>query len=53
VPNISKYEELRDEFEKLFCRKVDLLTKIAIEKSKNPFRKNEILGTYHVIYASG
>lgn len=41
---------MKEELELIFNRRVDLLTKKAIESSKNPYRKKEILGSYEVIY---
>lgn len=41
---------MKEELETLFKRPIDLVTKKAIENSKNPFRKKEILDTYQVIY---
>lgn len=41
---------MRDELQEMFHRNVDLLTKEAILKSKNPYRKNEILGSCRVVY---
>ncbi len=41
---------MRDELEEIFQRKVDFVEKEAIEKSKNPYRKKEILDSYEVIY---
>ncbi len=52
VPTLFKFEELRLELCNLFGREVDLLTKRSIEKSRNIYRKQEILGSYRVIYAA-
>ncbi|HXH30824.1 MAG TPA: nucleotidyltransferase domain-containing protein [Bacteriovoracaceae bacterium] len=41
---------MKEELEKIFCKKVDLVEKAAIEKSRNPIRKNEILNSYEVLY---
>lgn len=41
---------IKDELEQLFNRPVDLVSKRAIEKSRNPYRKQEILNSYEVIY---
>lgn len=41
---------LKLELEQLFQRPVDIVRKEAIEKSRNPFRKNAILGNQKVIY---
>ena len=42
--------DMKDELEKIFKRPVDFLNKKSIEKSHNPYRKKEILGSYEVIY---
>lgn len=41
---------MKDELELIFQRPVDLITKKAVEKSKNPYRKKEILEFCQVIY---
>jgi predicted nucleotidyltransferase len=41
---------MKEELENIFHRKVDLIGKTAIEKSRNPIRKNEILNSYEVLY---
>lgn len=43
--------DMREELEKQFGRKVDLINKKAVEKSKNPYRKKNILNSYEVVYA--
>jgi predicted nucleotidyltransferase len=52
APSISGFEDLRMELQHLLGRKVDLVTKRSIEKSKNQFRRKEILGHFNVIYAA-
>jgi hypothetical protein len=42
--------EMKEELEKIFNRHVDLVEKSAVEKSRNPIRKNEILTSYEVLY---
>ncbi len=42
--------EMKDELEILFKRKVDLISKRGIQKSKNPYRKKDILESAKVIY---
>lgn len=44
--------DLRDAFKKLFGREVDIVSKIAIQKSKNYIKQKAILKNYRVIYAS-
>ena len=41
---------MKEELEYIFHRKVDLIEKSAVEKSRNPIRKNEILNSYEVLY---
>ena len=45
-----KIVELADELEALIGRKVDLVSRQAVERSANPYRKNRILGSAQVIY---
>lgn len=42
--------DMKEELELIFKRKVDLVNKESIEKSKNPYKKKEILENYEVIY---
>ena len=44
--------DLKREFEKLFGREVDIVSKTAIKRSRNHLRKKGILENYKVIYAS-
>jgi len=41
---------MRDDLELIFKRRVDFIEKETVEKSKNKYRKKEILSTYEVIY---
>jgi predicted nucleotidyltransferase len=41
---------MKEELEIIFNRKVDLIEKVAVEKSRNPIRKSEILNSYEVLY---
>ena len=50
VPGLA-FVGMAEEMEQMFGRPVDLVTRFAIEKSKNPFRRKEILGTAKVIHA--
>jgi len=45
------YVSMANEIENLFGRPVDLVTRFAVERSKNPFRREEILRTAKVIHA--
>lgn len=44
--------DIEDHLSHLFGRKVDLVEKLSVEQSSNPFRKREILQSYQVIYAT-
>lgn len=44
--------DIKEEFEKLFGREVDIVSKKAIKNSKNYIRKKAILDNYKVIYVS-
>jgi predicted nucleotidyltransferase len=46
------YMDMKDELEKIFGRKVDLLTKRAVEMGLNQRRGKAILSTARVIYAA-
>jgi len=41
---------IKQELEIIFKRPVDLVSKKAIEQSRNPYRKKEILESFKVIY---
>ena len=41
---------MKEELENIFNRKVDLIEKAAIEKSRNPIKKIEILNSYEILY---
>jgi len=43
--------KIKEEFEKLFGRSVDLISRSAIERSRNEFRKKAILKNTKIIYA--
>ena len=44
--------KIKEEFEKLFGRSVDFVSRRAIERSRNKFRKKAILEITKVIYAA-
>ncbi len=46
------FMNMREELEKIFGRKVDLLTRRAVEMSLNQRRKKAILSTARVIYGA-
>ena len=41
---------MENDFEKILGRKVDLFSKKAIQKSKNPYKQTSILGKSVIIY---
>ena len=47
-----RFVTIADELETLFGRPVDLLSRAAVERSRNPVRRKSILGTAEVIYAA-
>ncbi len=44
--------EMQDELKHLLGREVDLVTKRAVERSRNPIRRRAILDSAQVIYAA-
>jgi hypothetical protein len=43
--------KMGDELEKIFGRKVDILTRKSVEQSENYIRRHEILSSAQVVYA--
>jgi len=50
TPSLFELVNLKQQFESLFGRQVDILIRRAIEKSHNEYRKQEILSTAKTIY---
>jgi excisionase family DNA binding protein len=50
--SLISYMQMMRELEALFGRTVDLVTRRSIEESRNPMRRQEILSTAEVIYAT-
>lgn len=50
--DISSFDRIRLawEFEKLFCRNVDLLRRVGVEEDINPHRREEILSNVEMLY---
>ena len=44
--------EMQQELSELFGRHVDLVTRSAIESSRNPYRRNSILRSVEVVHAA-
>ena len=51
--SLFDHVDMQDELESIFGRKVDLVTRAAVERSANYIRRKEILGTASRIYAAG
>ncbi|NCQ17846.1 MAG: hypothetical protein COZ80_13140 [Ignavibacteria bacterium CG_4_8_14_3_um_filter_37_9] len=49
---LFEFVRMKEELEKMLGRKVDLLTKSSVLKSKNSIRRDEILKSHKVIYES-
>lgn len=52
-PTLFDWADMQEKLSEMFGRKVDLVSRWAIERSKNPFRKNAILSTTVPIYDEG
>jgi predicted nucleotidyltransferase len=48
--SVFEYPEMKEELETIFGRKVDLVSRRGIERSRNPIRKRSILGSARVVY---
>ena len=48
--DLPRFLETKEALERLFGRKVDLLTRPTIERSTNPLRKRHILDTARTLY---
>ena len=52
TPGFLGFARIEQEFADLFGRKVDLVSRIGIERSRNYIRRAEILGSAETIYAA-
>jgi predicted nucleotidyltransferase len=50
--SLLDHVQMEQELEKLLRRRVDLLSRRSVEQSRNWLRRNEILDTAEVVYAS-
>jgi hypothetical protein len=50
-PTLFEFVQMQDELEGIFGRKVDLLSRHAVEGSQNPYRKQSILESARIVYA--
>jgi uncharacterized protein len=51
APSFAEYVAMHEELEEIFQRRVDLVTRRAVEASASPSRRNAILSTATVVYA--
>ena len=52
APSLFEHVDMEDELEQIFGRSVDLVSKKAVERSENPFRRKAILESAQVVYAA-
>ena len=52
-PTFSTLDQMEAELKMIFDRDIDLITRQGIETSRNYLRRNEILSSAQVIYATG
>ncbi|MEL7083152.1 MAG: nucleotidyltransferase family protein [Cyanobacteria bacterium J06597_1] len=52
-PTFSTLDKMEAELKTIFHRDIDLITRQGIETSRNYLRRNEILSSAQVIYATG
>jgi len=52
TPGLFAAARIADELEKIFGREVDLLTRPAVEQSRNYIRRKAILSSLRVVYVS-
>ncbi len=50
---LFEWVELKEDFERIFGRPVDLVSRRAVERSSNPYRKHSILARTEPIYVEG
>ncbi len=50
--SLFDHVDMQDELEALFGRKVDLVSRRGIERSRNYIRRQSILGSAEVVYAA-
>jgi uncharacterized protein len=52
TPSLFEHVDMQDELERIFERKVDLISKKGIERSDNRFRKKAILESAQIVYVA-
>ena len=50
---LFEWVEIKEGLERIFGRPVDLVSRRAVEKSSNPYRRNSILARTRAIYVEG
>jgi uncharacterized protein len=52
-PTFATLDQMETELKTIFNRDIDMITRAGIETSRNYLRRNEILSSAQVIYATG
>jgi predicted nucleotidyltransferase len=52
APSLFEHVDMEDELQQIFGRSVDVVSKKAVERSENPFRRKSILDSARVVYAA-
>lgn len=52
TPDLFEFARMEEELSVLFGRKVDLVSRRAVEQSRNSFRRASVLGSARRIYAA-
>jgi len=52
VHTLIDLAKMEEELERIFNRRIDLITRRAIEQSRNPIRKKAILSTMEQVYVA-
>jgi predicted nucleotidyltransferase len=52
APSLFEHVDMEDELQQIFGRNVDVVSKKAVERSENPFRRKAILDSARVVYAA-
>ena len=52
IPGLFDFVRIEQEFADLFGRKVDLISRTGVERSRNYIRRAKILGSAETIYAA-
>lgn len=50
--SLLDHVEMQDELQVIFSRRVDLVSKHGLERSRNDIRRKEILDTAEIVYAA-